>query len=92
MKNKDTQMLEEAYDSVQKQTQLDSKEVLAEGLVDHNIANRIVKALEARGESKDYIIGFLMEILNGMKQLYDMEDTELDVSKYLDNILMDVHG
>jgi hypothetical protein len=36
-----------------------------------NIANEIVKNLEAKGESKDYIIGFLTATLEGLRHLED---------------------
>ena len=34
-----------------------------------NYANQIVSNLEAKGESKDFIIGFLTATLNGVKHL-----------------------
>ena len=43
-----------------------------------NYANQIVKALEAKGESKDYIIGFLSATLNGLRYIDNAE-----VTKYL---------
>jgi hypothetical protein len=60
--------------------------------MNNNIANKIVKALEAKGESKDYIIGFLTATLDGMKQINDMECTELDMDSYLNRTLKFAQG
>lgn len=39
-----------------------------------NFANEIIKNLEGKGESKDYIIGFLSATLNGVRHLKDNQD------------------
>jgi len=44
-----------------------------------NYANEIVKSLEKKGESKDYIIGFLTATLNGVQH----QRTGQDVHDYL---------
>jgi hypothetical protein len=54
-----------------------------------SITNQIVKALEAKGESKDYIIGFLTATLDSMKYL---EYTELDINDYLNRTLKQAQG
>jgi hypothetical protein len=48
-----------------------------------NYAHEIVKTLEDRGNSKDYIIGFLQATLDGIKHL---DDTNLYLP-YLKNTL-----
>jgi len=46
--------------------------------MNNNYANDIVKALEEKGESKDYIIGFLTATINGLRYIDNQE-----VNKYL---------
>jgi hypothetical protein len=48
----------------------------------NNIANEIVKNLEAKGESKDFIIGFLTATLEGLRHLEDEK-----ISQYLKQTL-----
>ena len=55
----------------------------------NNIANKIVKALEAKGESKDYIIGFLTATLESMKHL-DIDPKA--INDYLNRTLKHAQG
>ena len=48
-------------------------------------ANDIVRALETRGESKDYIIGFLVGTIDGLRHNVN---TQVDV--YIENTLAQV--
>lgn len=48
----------------------------------HNTAKQIVNNLEAKGESKDYIIGFLTATLEGLRYLEDEK-----INHYLEQTL-----
>lgn len=51
---------------------------IIKSVMNNNYANDIVKALEEKGESKDYIIGFLTATINGLRYIDNQE-----VNKYL---------
>ena len=44
--------------------------------MNNNYAAQIVNALEAKGESKDYIIGFLIATLDGLRHIDNAEVTK----------------
>jgi len=48
-------------------------------MINNNYAGQIARNLEAKGESKDFIIGFLTQTLNGMRHFLDTHEVE----KYL---------
>jgi hypothetical protein len=50
--------------------------------MNNNTINQIVQSLEAKGESKDYIIGFLTATLQGLRHIDDGR-----VEQYLEQTL-----
>ena len=58
--------------------------------MNNNITHQIVTTLEAKGESKDYIIGFLTATLDQTKYLD--EHNPKAINDYLNNTLKQVQG